>query len=89
MLLIKITQDYARLCKVCVKFVQSLCEVCVKLKLWEELRPSEIKILSALPLSYGKMYISLLNLDRWVTSRIKTYGFIVKSITATNPPYDR
>ena len=44
--------------------------------------------LLALPTSWGKLDILLQNLERWVASQTKTYRFIIKSITATNPPYE-
>ncbi len=42
----------------------------------------------AFPTSWGKLYSKLHIVMKWVTARIKTYGFIVKIRTAPNPPYE-
>jgi hypothetical protein len=49
---------------------------------------SENYLLTALPASLGEMYNKLQNPSRWVTARMKSYGFFLKIIAAPNPPYE-
>lgn len=43
---------------------------------------------AALSASLGEIYNKLQNPRRWVTARMKSYGFFLKIIAALNPPYE-